>query len=134
MNAARLVWLSLLAAWALAFAGCRGARDEAPDERYRKLIHDVEQTLTAIDRKAGIHEIAMEDDTGRIPEGITVARGGLHLEGVVWNDDVPLAFVNGRVAGVGDRVGGFKVIAIDTEKVTFEDAEGQVRIENLYQE
>ncbi len=44
------------------------------------------------------------------------------LQGIAYRPDRPTAVVNGRTVEVGDRVGGFRVLAISRSAVTLGDA------------
>jgi hypothetical protein len=53
----------------------------------------------------------------------------LRLTGVVWNEDRPLAFVNGAVVGVGDEVAGVRVVEIQPDRIVVTTAVGRVTIQ-----
>jgi type II secretory pathway component PulC len=48
----------------------------------------------------------------------------LRVEGIIWDEDNPIAVVNGKVVGVGDSVNGVKIIKIKQNEVIF-DVQGK---------
>jgi hypothetical protein len=56
------------------------------------------------------------------------------LKGIFWSTSNPLALVNGAVVGLGESVGGRKVVDIQTDRVTFEDEKGTRLTVPLYKE
>lgn len=57
---------------------------------------------------------------------------GLELTGVVWSQTHPLAFLNGIVVGVGETIGGYRILKIEPERVTVRTPAGKVKILALY--
>jgi hypothetical protein len=70
---------------------------------------DFEDLLTQA--RTELEEIEVVPDT-------TGERVPLDLTGVVWNPQVPLAFINGMTVGKGDRIGDAEVIHIGKESVS----------------
>lgn len=50
-----------------------------------------------------------------LPGGAT-----LRLGGIAWSEAAPLAYLNGRLVGVGESVEGFRVARIEREQVLLE--------------
>ncbi len=51
--------------------------------------------------------------------------GNIKVTGLIWNTDLPLAIINGKVCKIGDSVGGAKVIDIN-KKGVFLDFHGEI--------
>lgn len=60
-------------------------------------------------------------DVEQDPRAVRVLQTGdgarLKLEGIVWSETRPLAVLNGRIAGAGEVVDGFSVLAVRQESV-----------------
>jgi hypothetical protein len=46
----------------------------------------------------------------------------LKLQGILWKPSKPLAMINAKMVGRGDKILGAKVVAIDQESVTLDRA------------
>jgi hypothetical protein len=46
----------------------------------------------------------------------------IRLGGIAWSEAAPLAYLNGRLVGVGESVAGFRVARIERERVVLERA------------
>lgn len=44
---------------------------------------------------------------------------GIDLEGIIWDENKPVAIINDKVVNVGDEISGAKVIKITQNEVTF---------------
>ncbi len=53
---------------------------------------------------------------------------GLVLNGIAWDEKAPKAIVNDQIVGVGDRVAGQTVTAIQTTSVTLNDGVQDVEL------
>ena len=49
----------------------------------------------------------------------------IEVTGLIWNTDLPLAIINGKVCKIGDSVAGAKVIDIN-KKGVFLDCHGEI--------
>jgi len=56
----------------------------------------------------------------------------LVIHGILWQDDLPVALINGQVLGKGDRIAGLTLTSITRERVTFVDADGKTTTYNVY--
>lgn len=60
------------------------------------------------------------DDWGRnpfMPKGVSARfQGGLALNGIVWDNISPKAIINGEIVGIGDTIGGYKIVDITPNK------------------
>jgi hypothetical protein len=54
----------------------------------------------------------------------------INLQGVLWDEKKPMAIINGDVVGVGDDVGGIKVVDIKRDKIVV-DKDGEVAVISL---
>lgn len=45
------------------------------------------------------------------------AAGSLHVEGILWDAQQPLAIINGEVRRIGDEVEGFRITDIRTQAI-----------------
>jgi hypothetical protein len=45
---------------------------------------------------------------------------GIRLEGIIWDEDSPIAIINGKVVGVTDEINGAKIIQIKQNEVVLE--------------
>lgn len=67
-----------------------------------------------------------EENTNRVPVIAVIAEAlqpaALKLQGIYFNPSAPSAIVNGRTLYLGDRVGGFRLMAISPVAVTFVSA------------
>ncbi len=59
---------------------------------------------------------------------------GFHLTGIIRHPVNPLALTDDGVKGIGDSVGGGKIVAIGDDSVTIADASGKRLVVRLYQE
>jgi len=59
-------------------------------------------------------KINVVEDTGA--DVLSVIR----LEGIIWDEDSPIAVINGKVVGVSDEVNGAKIIQIKQNEVILE--------------
>ncbi|MEW5894144.1 MAG: hypothetical protein AB1650_00055 [Candidatus Omnitrophota bacterium] len=46
----------------------------------------------------------------------------IEISGLIWNSDLPQAILNNNIVGIGDDVGGWKVIDISQEGVLMESS------------
>ena len=53
---------------------------------------------------------------------------GFKLNGIMYDDKKPLAIINGRLVGVGDRIQGHRVLAIEQNSVRLEDYESLLKL------
>jgi hypothetical protein len=64
---------------------------------------------------------------------LEVALGGgraIQLGGIAWSEATPLAYLNGRLVGVGEYVEGFRVVSIERDRVRFDGGdEATIRFE-----
>ena len=49
----------------------------------------------------------------------------LKLEGIIWNEEEPLAVINDEIMRVGESIGSAKLIEIREDEVIFKDGEGE---------
>lgn len=54
-------------------------------------------------------------------------RGTLQVQGILWDPEAPTAIVDGRVIGVGDSVGSWKVAEIRKDNLLLASPDGQTR-------
>lgn len=59
------------------------------------------------------------------------AEGPLHLKGIAWHPNRPVAFINERAFECGDSVGAFRVKAITANSVTLQEPQGGTRVLTL---
>ena len=57
-------------------------------------------------------------------QDISVSAARFVLKGIVWSATEPLALINDQTLGVGEAVGGWKVLRIEREKVVLGGAGG----------
>jgi len=55
-------------------------------------------------------------------------RSALQLNGIMYDPRRPMAIVNGKLVGVGDEVGGFRVKEISKDGVRLDGYEGELRL------
>jgi hypothetical protein len=55
-------------------------------------------------------------------------RSALQLNGIMYDPRQPMAIVNGKLVGVGDEVGGFRVKEISKDGVRLDGYEGELRL------
>jgi hypothetical protein len=48
----------------------------------------------------------------RLEDGTELALGG-----VAWSESAPLAYLNGKLLGVGESAAGFRIVGIERERV-----------------
>ncbi len=58
---------------------------------------------------------------GMSVEGVESRYGDLHLNGIVWDAEVPYAVINNEVVKAGDMLGQIKVIEISKDEVILEE-------------
>jgi hypothetical protein len=54
-----------------------------------------------------------------LPGGEAPATPSLRLSGVIWDEETPLAIVNGRPVAVGEELSGVRVVGITVDGATF---------------
>jgi hypothetical protein len=54
--------------------------------------------------------------------------GQIHLGGIAWSQTAPLAYVNGRLLGVGESVAGLTVERIERDRVVLSGPGGRVTV------
>ncbi len=54
--------------------------------------------------------------------------GQIHLGGIAWSQAAPLAYVNGRLLGVGESVAGLTVERIERDRVVLSGPRGRVTV------
>lgn len=47
----------------------------------------------------------------------TPKEGAFILEGIIWDEKNPLAFINGKIVRVGKKIGGYEVVEIKVGRV-----------------
>lgn len=52
----------------------------------------------------------------------------IRLGGIAWSEAAPLAYLNGRLVGVGEYVEGFRVVAIERDRVRFDGGDGRLEL------
>ena len=67
-------------------------------------------------------------DWDRNPFVLGQSRDTMAVEGIVWEQQIPKAMINGNIFGVGDIVGKIKIIDIKSESVVFEGEEGEFEL------
>lgn len=60
-----------------------------------------------------------------VEQGISSASARFVLKGIIWSATEPLALVNDQTLGVGESVGGWKVLRIERERVVLGGADGK---------
>jgi len=73
-----------------------------------------------------LEEEARNLEFGRDPfskqQVISVSRSSyVNLSGIAWDEEFPTAIINGQIVGVGDEIGGYRVIEIRRNKVVLTD-------------
>jgi hypothetical protein len=53
---------------------------------------------------------------------------GLILEGVILNQDNPLAVIQGNILKIGDQIGRYKLIAIENDQVLLNDGNKNIEL------
>ena len=53
---------------------------------------------------------------------------GESLSGIIWDDDVPMAVINGQILTVGDSIGGNTLVDIKEESVVLSDGTNQYEL------
>jgi len=57
---------------------------------------------------------------------VGLGRGrAIRLGGIAWSEAAPLAYLNGRLVGVGEYVEGYRVVAIERDLVRFDGGDGR---------
>ncbi len=85
----------------------------------------------AVERRA---QVSIGEDSIRNPFRWRTAPGGgekgeeLRLEGILWNEAIPLAVINSRLVGVGDMVGKSIVVSISRNGVVVSTAGGITQV------
>ena len=49
----------------------------------------------------------------------------LAIEGMIWNTNMPQAIVNGHIVGIGDTIGGVRIVKIEKQGITI-DYDGEL--------
>lgn len=57
---------------------------------------------------------------------------GLLLTAVIWDEEKPLAVINDEVVGIGQEIGGYRVIKINKNSAVLQKEEGQKITLELY--
>lgn len=52
---------------------------------------------------------------------IGISTGGPNLEGIMWDEKLPLALINGKTVKIGDKLGSDTVIDIQKDRVILSD-------------
>lgn len=53
---------------------------------------------------------------------------GVKLEGIIWDEENPIAVINDKVVSIGDEVAGAKIVGMTRNEVTFEVDGQQVEL------
>ena len=99
------------------------------DDRVARIERHTRQVWPPLDlqpiteRKITEPEAAQEAEPEAAQEAVPTEMN-LRLKGVVFGAKDPVAFIDEVMVGVGEKVGGFRVVAIRTDGVTVADAEG----------
>ncbi len=59
-------------------------------------------------------------------EAITVFKQTYQLRAIIYRDDLKAVFINDEQVRIGDRLGGFELIALDELSATFANDDGQI--------
>lgn len=101
----------------------RGAEPPAASEA---TLSQAETVRTEANMKSRVIARTRFEDWGRNPfaeeEQAESAPGvDLALSGIAWDPVRPQAVINGRIVGVGDKVGGVSIVEINQDRVIVED-------------
>ena len=133
----------LLAAILLHLAGAGGAAARDRDgldgelEAYHRLTARVDAAIDSIEQRLASGQApidwALLDRAPAAPPEPAPKKAEIHLDGVAWDPQNPLAFVNNKLVRVNDEVEGFTIVAIAESSVTVRDLKGQTKQLHLYE-
>lgn len=113
-------------------------------ERSRLLAAEADRVAASLQKRRLADAVVMDLsglDVQRRQEMATVVDAGapvvstamtFRVRGVVPRGANPLAFIDDRTVGIGEMIGGFEVIAIAEDSVTFRDPSGRTRSVGVY--
>ena len=125
----------------LVVAGTRRPSQGGSVDEYAALLHRVKELNAELGRaRAAEPPLPIAETLAHRPKAaqtlalpVTTAGEGpkpaaLQVTGIVWNPKQPLVMVNGEVLGLNEELDGFKVVAIERDKVTFMDRQGNKQV------
>ncbi len=151
----QLAMLAVLAALVLSAFGFSRRLDRSRErfsvDAYQALLVSMDASVEAIGQRMAAEGMASDIEGLADPDApadgadprrpgaagdapADAAQGAFTLTGISWVQGAPMAFMNGQVVEVGDRVQGFRVTRIEPEAVTLTDDDGRVRTVRLYPE
>jgi hypothetical protein len=95
------------------------------------MLSELDQALQAVNARLRVERPGLQwegAEPGPDPDSllppVAMRVAGLQLEGIAWNADTPIAFVNGRVVTVPGEVEGLQVVAIEESRILLRDEQG----------
>ena len=68
--------------------------------------------------KSYMYELAKKEPIEEVKENLSLP--AITINGLVWNTAKPQAIVNDKIVGIGEKIGGAKLIKIDKSGITIE--------------
>ncbi|MBU0676588.1 MAG: hypothetical protein KJ626_00595 [Verrucomicrobia bacterium] len=136
----------LICLLAFIFSNMRGAKSgsrsyletASANQSSAQVLESLAQTLDerrgALMAKAKAGPAPIEQRSAEDDEVEVVRDVNLRLTGVILEDAQPLAFINGDVVGLNEKIGPWTVTGIQTDRVVFTDDNGRDKIIMLYSE
>lgn len=111
-------------------------------EYFERLMHRIDVAVESIGdtmieegMAADFEDLLEQAKTGMAEESALHGSNGervpLELTGIVWNPQIPLAFVNGMTVGKGDRVGDADIIRVERTRVVVRYQDGNEYVLSL---
>ncbi len=70
----------------------------------------------------------LHDNWGHNPFILTPVKGGMVLQGIIWDPAGPKALINDEIVGIGDQIGTMKVLDIQNQKVILNDGTKDIEL------
>ena len=71
-----------------------------------------------------------ENKIGNLSQSVSSREGALVISGIMISSQ-PVAVVDGKIVKAGDRVGDYKVLAVEKDAVKFQSADGQIMLKKM---
>lgn len=85
--------------------------------------------LVPLERTAKRSEVVVSSRNPFTMEAVAFQRlGPMTLNGIVWDEKNPKAVINDRIVGVGEVIGGRKVVKIEQTRVVLNDGANQMEL------
>ena len=112
--------------------GSRG--DSLSIAKYGELIDGINRTVDSIKEKMAAEPEIIDLETMAVKTTVLPRERKLVLNGVAWQENKPVAFLNDGVVGLGDEVDGLIVVGIYEESIKLIDRWGSSITVELYKE